>query len=1021
MATLLSTGRHYVMDRLGTWLLAGMLGVVATLAQADPITRFTRYTGNINFVATGGTLRTQPNTGDACAIGASSSQQLLGIPGGATVRAAYLYWGGSGTVIDSSVLLNGSGVTASRTFTSVIGDGTGRVFFGGFADVTSRISGNGLMTFSGLTVDNGGSYCSTATVVAGWSLVVVYESPSERLRAINVFDGLDTFFGSQLALTPDGFRIPASNIDGRLAVITWDGDPGNSTTQNGFSETLRFNGTALDDGINVAGSNPLVQQYDGTVNGLGVATSYGVDVDTYDISALLTAGQTSASTVYSAGADRVFLAAQIVSVTSQPTVDLSIIKTHSGNFVVGNSALYTLQVSNAAGQQREDNIVTVTDTLPNGLTFVSGTGAGWSCSAAGQVVTCTHAPFLDPGQSLPAIVLTVAVGEAAVPSVANTASVSSLSIDSDAANNSITDTATVVGPSLATSTKTVVDLNGGDADPGDVLRYTLTLIESGGYAVNAASVTDDVPANVTGFTLVSLPAGASNASTGAGTGSNGTGFVNISNIAVPASGSVTVVFEVTVAVGTSPGSQIANTAIIDNPQGPDASPTAPVIIVSESQLPGSGTKALYLYGLSGGAPAYPLSRTAPATVGAAVTLGNNASNEWRLNAPLQTPVTLQSGSHAVRLWLSRNSSGGNGRNVVVTLGWATSLAAAPTIISTATTTFAGGTVLGTVASLRLVTLTLPTAVTVPAGSYFTLTVQNTTGVNNRNVIVSFAAGVTDSRVELNSASVIDVQSVGGFNAAYNGGVTGTTFVPGSTVYARAVVSDPFGSFDIAGATVTIRDPANAIAVNAAVMPMVDDSLAATRTYEYAFPLPPGAPSGGWTISVTAREGIEGVVTDLGNAGFLVATLQPALRVQKTSEVLSDPVNGAANPKRIPGSVQRYAVTVTNTGAGTVDSSTLIITDAVPGSSVLYVATGPGSPVEFVDGTPASGLSFNPAVHVGYSSQPGGGAPFNYTPVPDADGYDAQVTGLRIATGGTMNGASVAGQPSFTVRFRVRVN
>ena len=34
----------------------------------------------VNFVATGGSLRTQPNTGDSCAVGASSSQALTGIP-----------------------------------------------------------------------------------------------------------------------------------------------------------------------------------------------------------------------------------------------------------------------------------------------------------------------------------------------------------------------------------------------------------------------------------------------------------------------------------------------------------------------------------------------------------------------------------------------------------------------------------------------------------------------------------------------------------------------------------------------------------------------------------------------------------------------------------------------------------------------------------------------------------------------------------------------------------------------------
>jgi uncharacterized repeat protein (TIGR01451 family) len=143
-------------------------------------------------------------------------------------------------------------------------------------------------------------------------------------------------------------------------------------------------------------------------------------------------------------------------------------------------------------------------------------------------------------------------------------------------------------------------------------------------------------------------------------------------------------------------------------------------------------------------------------------------------------------------------------------------------------------------------------------------------------------------------------------------------------------------------------------------------------------------------------------------------------VSKTSQVISDPVNNATNPKRIPGSITEYSVTVTNTGPGFVDASTLVITDPVPANSQLYVSTASGDPVVFVDGTPPSGLSFSYATDVTYSNQPGGGAPFNYTPVPDANGCDVNVTGLRVAPTGMMNAAGVAGNPSFTVRFHVRV-
>ncbi|MBV6424384.1 MAG: hypothetical protein NAOJABEB_02194 [Steroidobacteraceae bacterium] len=981
-------------------LLAVALGGGIAHAQQTPITRYTRLTGNINFVATGGSLRSQDNNGNACAVKASDTASLTGIPVGASVVAAYLYWGGSGATIDSSVILNGSGVTAGRTFTATFNNGgTAYPYFGAFADVTSRVTGNGTFTFSGLTVATGAPHCGTSAVAAGWSLVVVYGSASERLRAINVFDGLEPFRGSQLTLNPDGFLVPASAIDGRIAIVAIEGDPGNSDPLGGFSEALRFNGTTLDDGINVPGSSPLVQPYDGTVNAIGSATSYGFDVDTFDVSTLLAPGQTSATTQFSAGGDLVLLLAQIVSVTSQPTVDLSITKTHSGNFAAGTNGTYTLRVSNAAGQQREDNVVTVTDTLPAGLGFVSGAGVGWTCSAAGQDVTCTHPPILDPGQSLPDLTLTVAVSGAAVPAVTNTAQVSSGSFDIDASNNTASDATVVVGSNLATSTKTVVDPNGGEVDAGDTLRYTITLIETGGIAASGVGVTDPLPANTTGLTVVSVPTGAIDSSTPT--------QLDVSGITVPANGTATIVFEVTVPIGTSPGTLIDNTATVTNPTGAGATPAAPQVIVSPSQIPSGGTKPLYIHST----PALPLTRVPATSAEPTVNLTANTSQQWVLTPQLQLPVTLAGGNVVVPLWLSR-TSGGAVQNRQVTVTLANSVLG---VIDSATQTVSPP----NSPTPALFTFTLATAAdTYPAGSTFSLTIARGGGGGTTRV---HPFGVSSaSRVELNSNTVINVDSVTSFDQAYPAGTATTSFQRGDTVHVRAIVSDPFGSADITGARVDLVDANNVVQVANAAMTQVADSGAATRTYEYAYTLPVNAAIGGWSMRVTATEGTEGTVTDLGVGGFTVAQPLPTLLVSKVSEVLDDPVNGATNPKRIPGAVVRYTIGVSNSGPGPVDASTLLITDPVPANSMLYVATGGGGPIEFIDGSPASGLAFNPATDVTYSNQPGGGAPYTYTPVPDGQGYDAAVTGVRIAPTGTMNAAGGGGQPSFSIRLRVRI-
>ena len=56
----------------------------------------------------------------------------------------------------------------------------------------------------------------------------------------------------------------------------------------------------------------------------------------------------------------------------------------------------------------------------------------------------------------------------------------------------------------------------------------------------------------------------------------------------------------------------------------------------------------------------------------------------------------------------------------------------------------------------------------------------------------------------------------------------------------------------------------------------------------------------------------------------------------------------------------------------------------------------------------------------FSNQVGGGPPYNYTPDPDTDGFDADITGYRIAPSGPMNAASGGNNPSFNITLRVRI-
>ena len=121
-------------------------------------------------------------------------------------------------------------------------------------------------------------------------------------------------------------------------------------------------------------------------------------------------------------------------------VDLALSKTHTGSFAVGGTGTYTLQVTNAGSTAAGS--ITVTDTLPAGLSFSSGSGAGWAFGTMGQTVTATNAGPLAPGATA-TFTLTVGVSCAAAPGVTNTASVATPG-DANTSNNTASDPTAVV-------------------------------------------------------------------------------------------------------------------------------------------------------------------------------------------------------------------------------------------------------------------------------------------------------------------------------------------------------------------------------------------------------------------------------------------------------------------------------------------------------------------------------------------------------------------------------------------------
>lgn len=116
-----------------------------------------------------------------------------------------------------------------------------------------------------------------------------------------------------------------------------------------------------------------------------------------------------------------------------PTADLALVKT-GGTLVPGSNTSYSLQVTNN-GPGTLSGSLSVTDTLPSGLSYLSGSGTNWVCSAAGQAVTCNWSGTLAAGAAAPELVLTVAVAASVTGTVTNTATVTGTINDPNIANN----------------------------------------------------------------------------------------------------------------------------------------------------------------------------------------------------------------------------------------------------------------------------------------------------------------------------------------------------------------------------------------------------------------------------------------------------------------------------------------------------------------------------------------------------------------------------------------------------------
>ncbi|MBD8869170.1 DUF11 domain-containing protein [Nocardioides donggukensis] len=261
-------------------------------------------------------------------------------------------------------------------------------------------------------------------------------------------------------------------------------------------------------------------------------------------------------------------------VTVPALVDLALTKTLTGDLVVGEEGSYLLEVTND-GPTPAPGPITVTDDLPEGLTYVAAEGADWTCSSSAGLVTCERTEPLGVGEST-VVELTVAVQPSAYPTVENSATVTSDSEETDGPGD-LDNT----GSAAAGVTPTVVlDIEKDAVNlTGDRVTYRITVLNEGPSAtVKPVTVVDDLPDGLRlvrvggkGWSCAETPRKAT--------------CTLAASLAAGEDSSITLVADITAA----PGTEVVNVATVKGGGGGSSPAVDDAAITSPAAPQGAGT------------------------------------------------------------------------------------------------------------------------------------------------------------------------------------------------------------------------------------------------------------------------------------------------------------------------------------------------------------------------------------------------------------------------------------------------
>jgi uncharacterized repeat protein (TIGR01451 family) len=489
-----------------------------------------------------------------------SSSSTLSLPPSATVLFAGLYFGavtsaGTGgssaacvqpptpptptTPSCGTVKLKVPGASSYTTLTASVLDVSSSSADGryqGFVDVTDRVkaAGNGTYWVGDVREATGKDR------YGGWALVVAYRDPTQPLRNLTVFDGLQSVVQGTAGVTIPlaGFLTPpAGQVQTTLGVVAYEGDRGLT------GDSLSLNTTTLSDAVNPANNffNSSISSggVDVTTKSPSYVNQLGFDAILVNANGVLPNNATSATITLKTSSDQYFpgvvtFATNLYAPNVQATKSVANVTHPGGPDARGDTLRYTVTFTNngqdgARDFLATDVIPTGTTYVPNSLRIVSGPNApGAPTDASGDDLaefdTASNKVVFRLGQGA-----TAARGGllAASGLAGNSTSISfdvtidgGLAVGSTITNDAmaqflsqtlataITATTPEVVTTVAAPDVTLTKSHSPQFVAGAATTFTLTVSNSGTLATDGTpvTVTDNVPNGAAGFDSIAVTA-----------------------------------------------------------------------------------------------------------------------------------------------------------------------------------------------------------------------------------------------------------------------------------------------------------------------------------------------------------------------------------------------------------------------------------------------------------------------------------------------------------------------------------